>query len=163
MSISIALVPVAAGVPSQPAITAATPASVEKINLLAENIHRRLKPQPFVTEHDIHGGMYTRTVRLPAGTVCAAALIKPPTILIVHGSCSIYSNDDLTEVDGYTVFRGVAGRKIAFITHSDVEMSMIFPTAAKTVDEAQREFTDEFEKLMPLSVTDAHVIRITGE
>ena len=42
-------------------------------------------------------------------------------------------------------------------------MSMMFPTTATTVDEAQKQFTDEHELLVPLSKVDEHQILITGE
>jgi hypothetical protein len=141
----------------------ALPASIDKVNRLAVAIKERLQPCPFVTEHTLHGGLYTRTVRLPADTVCAAVLIKVPTMLIIAGSADVYSNDEVIHVDGYTVLPGARGRKIAFTTYSEVAMSMVFPTAAKTVDEAQREFTDEHERLVPLSKAEDHLVLITGE
>lgn len=150
-------------VPEPQLLAPATPETVDKVNQLAGAIKTRLEPCPFVTEHMIHGGIYTRTVRLPANTVCAAVLINPPTTLIVVGSVDIYTNGELSHVDGATVMKGSAGRKIAFTTHSDVFMSMQFRTDAKTVEEAQREFTDEHELLVPLSRTDEHVVLITGE
>jgi hypothetical protein len=42
-------------------------------------------------------------------------------------------------------------------------MSMMFPTDAKTVDEAQKQFTDEHELLVPLSKAEDHLVLITGE
>ena len=139
-----------------------SPEAIDKVRILAEGL-ATLPQTPFVTEHLVHGGMYTRTVRLPADTVCAAVLIKLPTVLILHGECEVWSNDARIWVRGYSVLPGSAGRKIAFVTRSEVAMSMIFPTAAKTVDEAQREFTDEHELLVPLDRADEHVVLITGE
>ena len=139
-----------------------TPEAIDKVRILAEGL-KQLPQTAFVTEHLLHAGMYTRTVRLPRDTVCAAVLIKVPTVLILHGDCEVWSNDELISTSGYSVLPGSAGRKIAFVTRSDVAMSMIFPTAAKTVDEAQREFTDEHELLVPLDRADEHVVLITGE
>lgn len=145
------------------ALASATSAAIEKVNQLAVQIREQLPTCPFVTEHMLHAGMYTRTVRLPSGAVCAAVLITPPTVLIIAGSADIYVNDDLVRVDGYTVLPGSAGRKIAFITHSAVAMSMTFPTNAKSVDEAQKQFTVEHELLVPLSKAEDHLVLITGE
>lgn len=139
-----------------------TPEAIDKVRILAEGL-QQLPQTPFVTEHLLHGGLYTRTIRLPADTVCAAVLIKLPTVLILQGDCEVWSNDELICTHGYSVLPGSAGRKIAFVTRSDVAMSMIFPTAAKTVDEVQREFTDEHELLVPLDRADAHQVLITGE
>lgn len=124
---------------------------------------RELPQVPFITEHLLHAGMYTRTVRLPAETAAAAVLIKLPTVLIFYGEAKVYSDDEVIHVSGYSVLPGSAGRKIAFFTISDVAMSMIFPTTAQTVDEAQKQFTDEYDLLVPLSRADEHVVLITGE
>ena len=132
------------------------------MRVLAEGL-ATLPQIPFVTEHLLHAGMYTRTVRLPSGTVCAAVLIRPPTVLILVGEVDVWSNGELIRTSGYSVLPGSAGRKIAFVTHSDVAMSMIFPTDAQTVEEAQKQFTIEHELLPPLSKADAHIVTITGE
>jgi len=139
-----------------------TPAAIDKVERLTAGL-RKLPQVPFVTEHMLHAGMYTRTVRLPAGTVCAAVLIKVPTVLIVVGKAEVWSNEELLLVEGYSVLPGSAGRKIAFVTYSEVAMSMMFPSTATTVDEAQKQFTDEHELLVPLDRVDEHIALITGE
>ena len=128
-------------------ILPATPAAIKKVNELAHAINTQLSPLEFVTEHVLHAGMYTRTLRLPPHIVLAAALIKRPTMLIVSGACDVWVNGDLIRIEGYSVIPGTAMRKFALTTYSPVNASMLFPTSAKTVDEAQREFTDEHEML----------------
>lgn len=149
-------------VPAYNKIAPATRDAQDKIDKLAE-VARHLPQIPFVTEHLLHGGMYTRTVMLPAEALCTAVLIVPPTVLITMGDVEVWSNDEVTRVIGYTVTPGSAGRKIAFITHSITGMSMIFPCTAKTVEEAEEQFTTERESLVPLSQSDRHRILITGE
>jgi hypothetical protein len=127
------------------------------------DVLRQLPQTSFVTEHLLHAGMYTRTVRLPPDTAAAAVLIKVPTVLIFVGSARVYSDDEVIYVEGYSVLPGSAGRKIAFVTHTEVAMSMMFPTTVTTVDEAQKQFTDEYELLVPLSEADRHITLITGE
>lgn len=98
-----------------------------------------------VTEHLIHGGMYARTIRVAKGVVFTSVLIKIPTTVVVHGHLAI---DGVGVVEGYGVLAGSAFRKQAYMTLSDVEMTMIFPTQATTVEEAEQEFTDELDQLM---------------
>ena len=143
-------------------LSPASSGAIDKVRRFTE-ILQQLPQVPFVTEHLLHAGMYTRTVRLPAGTAAAAVLIKVPTVLIFQGEAKVYSDDEVIYVSGYSVLPGSKGRKIAFVTLSDVAMSMLFPTTLKTVDEAQRAFTDEHELLVPLSRVDEHVTLITGE
>ena len=72
-------------------------AGIDKVRRLGE-VLKALPQIPFITEHLLHAGMYTRTVRLPPDTVCAAVLIKLPTVLIIQGACRVYSDDELIEV-----------------------------------------------------------------
>jgi hypothetical protein len=57
------------------------------------------------------------------------------------------------------VLPGSAGRKQLFRTHAETHMTMVLPSSAVSVDEAEHEFTDEPELLM---WTPGHVT-ITGE
>lgn len=145
-------------IPLHARLAPATPEAIDKVRQLTE-VSKQLPHVPFAIEHMLHAGMYTRTTRLPPGTVVTAALIKIPTVLIIVGACRVYNNDELIDVSGYTVLPGSAGRKVAFVTLSEVAMSMMFPTTVKTVAEAEREFTDEYEQL----VADRHIVLITGE
>jgi hypothetical protein len=115
------------------------------------------------TDHILHGGMYARTIRLKAGVVMMGALIKRATVLIVNGPTSVLAGDVWGYMEGYNVFPGCAGRKQLFVTRGDVAMTMIFPTAAKTVEEAEAEFTDEADLLMSRRQDNGDTITITGE
>lgn len=130
-------------------------AAVQEVLLRGEQIAIR-------TEHVLHGGMYARTVRLPAGTVITGALIKVPTMLIVEGDCKVLVNDEWGELSGYNVFPASAGRKQVFVALSETRITMLFPTRAQTVDQAEKEFTDEWELLVSRHATEDTVI-ITGE
>jgi hypothetical protein len=139
-----------------------TPEAIEKVDRLTTEMRKRQQLH-FVTEHLLHAGMYTRTVHFPADSLIAAVLFKVATVLIIQGSAEVWSNGELIRVDGYTVVPCAAGRKIALVTRSDLSASMMFPTDAKTVEEAQKQFTDEYEMLVPLSAPGAHNVLITGE
>ena len=106
-----------------------------------------LPQTPIPTEHVFHAGMYARTIRIPAGVMLTGALIKIPTILIVSGDVLIYGKDGPQRCAGYHVALGQCGRKQAFYAIQDTYLTMLFPTGATTVDAAEREFTDEYEKL----------------
>ena len=149
-------------VPVRTTLAPASQSSINKVDRLTEAMLKMPQLQ-FVTEHLIHAGMYTRTLFFPAGTVCTAVFFKIPTVIIIVGRADIFSNDEVISVDGYTVVPGSAGRKIAVWAISRIGASMIFPTKAKTVEEAQEEFTDEVALLVPLSEKDRHRIVITGE
>lgn len=99
------------------------------------------------TDHVLHAGMYARTVVIPAGVVITGAEIKIPTVLIINGDTLVYGENGPVRFIGYHVTLGAVGRKQAFYALADTHLTMLFPTAAKTVEEAEMEFTDEYEKL----------------
>ena len=100
------------------------------------------------THHIIHGGMYVRTIRIPAGVMITGVLIKVPTILVVKGDAVVYTGSSTKELHGYSILSAEAGRKQAFVALTDVHLSMMFPTQAQTAEAAEREFTDETELLV---------------
>jgi len=99
------------------------------------------------TEHAFHAGIYTRTIKLPAGVALAGVTIKIPTVLIISGDVLTYGDNGTTRLTGYHVTLGQPGRKQAFVALSDTWMTMMFATDAQDVDAAERQFTDEFENL----------------
>lgn len=143
-------------------LPAMTQDQINKVEVL-EHFSRALCEQENIpTEHLIHGGMYARTVHMPVGTVLTGALLKLPTVLIVAGDCAVFIGEETIELRGYSVLPGSAGRKQAFLAHTDVSMTMLFPTQATTVAQAEQEFTDEYELLMS-NFQDCVTTRITGE
>jgi hypothetical protein len=107
------------------------------------------KPQIEVnTEHIIHGGMYVRTIRLAPEVVLVGALVKVSTVLIVNGKTEVFTGESWIELDGYHVIPARAGRKQIFVTREETSITMIFRTDAKTVEQAEEEFTSEAEALM---------------
>lgn len=114
------------------------------------------------THHQIHAGVYTRTICIPKGAALAGVLIKIPTTLIVSGDASVFIGDEEIRVSGFAVMPGSANRKQAFIAHEDTFLSMSFKTNARSVREAEEEFTDEGEQLFSRSST-TDVTIITGD
>ncbi len=114
------------------------------------------------TTHHFHAGLYARTIRIPKGVVITGALIKISTMLIVSGHASVFVGGDVIDLRGYNVLPASAGRKQVFLAHVDTDLTMIFPSRAATVDEAEAEFTDETDLLMSRDQQE-NLIIITGE
>lgn len=128
-------------------IGAMSPSTIDKVSQL-EALSLAALPQVSIpTGHVFHAGVYARTVKIPAGVMITGALIKIPTLLIVSGDCVVHVEGGPVELHGYHVLQAAAGRKQAFVALTDTHLTMVFPTAAKTVEEAEREFTDEYERL----------------
>lgn len=126
----------------------ATPAPVlEKIRGLERWLTEQGSDE-VLTWHLIHAGMYARTIAMPRDMVLTGALMKRPTVVIVYGSALVQAGEEWIKLDGYNVIPASAGRKQVFIARSLVFITMTFPTAAKTVEEAEAEMTDEAELLL---------------
>lgn len=143
---------------SLPPADASTLAQLEQ----AHNEILKFEQIPVHTEHILHGGMYSRTIRLQPETRMVGSLITKATLLIVSGSCSILAGYRRVELEGYNVLAGCPGRKQLFITHTAVEMTMIFATQAKTVEAAENEVFGEADMLMSRKDASGDTITITG-
>ena len=115
------------------------------------------------TDHLFHAGVYARTIMIPAETVLTGALIEIATVLIVSGHAIVYVGDESKEINGFHVFAASAGRKQAFIAVTDVYLTMLFATDAKTVEEAENWFTDEAHLLFSRAPDAINNITITGD
>ncbi len=143
-------------------IPAMSNGAIDKVNALADETKKL--PQIHIPHHHmLHGGMYARSIMLPAGVVLTGLLIKVPTILIISGQLYIYSETGTTELSGYHVLAGAAHRKSAFCAVIDTSMTMLFATKAKTVKEAEDELTDEVAELMSRMDPATNHTMITGE
>lgn len=118
---------------------------------------------PLHTAHLFHAGTYARTIRIPAGAALAGALIKRATMLILSGHATVFIGDETIELCGYHVIPASAGRKQVFLAHADTELTMIFPTSATTVEQAENEFTDEADGLISRQHAHLDSVTITGE
>lgn len=148
---------------AQPGLPAMSPEAIAKVRA-AEDFSLAHAPQAQIsTNHLIHAGMYARTIVIPAGCVLTGALVKLATLLIVSGDADIYIGGEAVEMRGYNVLPAQAGRKQLFAARTDVCLTMIFPTEAMTVADAEVEFTDEYEKLFSRNDTGHDRTMITGE
>lgn len=146
---------------SAPRFPAMQADAIDKVRRLEEQMLKM--PQVEIqTEHLIHAGMYARTIHIPAGVALTGVLIKLATTLVVSGHCTVFIGDDSLELIGHQVIPASAGRKQVFLAHADTSLTMLFPSSAKSVAEAEAEFTDEADRLLSRR-QDAESITITGE
>lgn len=121
-------------------------ASVEAVRTL-EDLSLQLPQVKIETAHTFHAGMYARTIMIPAGIIITGVQIKIPTVLIISGDALVYGDNGPVRLTGYHVTLGAVGRKQAFLAMADTWLTMMFPTAATTVADAEEEFTDEAARL----------------
>jgi hypothetical protein len=119
---------------------------IEKISRF-EDVARTMPQVKLDFEHVLHGGMYARTVRLAARVAITSVLIKIPTVIVVNGLCRVFA-DKWFDLEGFNVIPASDGRKMIYITAAPTQITMFFPSNAETVEEAEKEFTDEYEDLL---------------
>lgn len=133
-------------VPFVPSLPAMSTAAIRQVT----DFETRLLAEPQLaseTTHVLHAGMYSRTMRLAPGTVITGAQIKVPTLLVIHGDCMVWLGMAAQRITGFGTIPAAAGRKQVFRALTETHINMIFPTTARTVEEAEREFTDDHERL----------------
>ena len=130
-------------------IPAMTEAVIERVRAVEAHILATQEQFDLPLLHVLHGGMYVRSLFMPAGTIITGALIRIPTTVIVVGDAIVWLGDAERRVSGHTILPASANRKQGFHAISNVHLTMLFPTAAKTVAEAEQEFTAEADRLAP--------------
>jgi hypothetical protein len=94
--------------------------------------------------------------------VIASVLIKIPTMLIVHGGAYVFAGDRWYQIVGYQAMPAAAGRKQVYVTFEPTEITMVFPSEAETVEEAEMEFTDEADQLLSRRQDNGDIVIVTG-
>jgi hypothetical protein len=145
-----------------PAVPAMSPQVIAKVRTLQAEL-AKFPQVPVRMHHVLHGGMYARTCYVAAGHLAACCLVKVPTIVVLAGSAELYvGKDEPLRLDGYNVVPASAGRKQVFHSVTDIALTMFYVTKAKTVEQAENEFTDEADTLASRR-DNLNTIVVTGE
>lgn len=115
------------------------------------------------TDHVLHGGMYARTVCIPAGVAMTGVFIRVPTLLVFQGNATLNAGEGPVSLTGLHVIAGSSGRKQAIFAHEDSSVTMVFATHARTIADAEEEFTDEAHLLFSRKPDAVNTTTITGE
>lgn len=126
---------------------------IAKIRGIREALKEELVANPdaeveIPCEQHLHAGFYSRTIFIPKDTVAVGVTITKDTQLVISGHVLMNDGTHVVEIDGYRVLECKAGRAQIARTLEDTYMTMSFATDAKTVREAEDEFTDEPEQLL---------------
>lgn len=126
---------------------------IQKIRSIREALKEELVANPdaeveIPCEQHLHAGFYSRTIFIPKDTVAVGVTILKDTQLVISGHVLMNDGTHVVEIDGYRVLECKAGRAQIARTLEDTYMTMSFATDAKTVREAEDEFTDEPEQLL---------------
>lgn len=140
--------------------TLAAPDAQTLVSLRDLDAMMRAQPQAEArVDHLLHAGMYARTCFVPAEVLASGTVLRRATVLVINGDVTIFTGNDSVRLTGFHVLPGLRGRKALFRTHAETQMTMVFPSDAQSVDEAEHEMTDEPHLLAKLPGT----ITITGQ
>lgn len=128
---------------TSPDIKSMPPEVLHRVNQFQEYA-QTLEQINIPVKHFLHAGMYVRSIVLSAGVMITGALIKVETTLIVSGNAEVFTGDSWLHLRGYNVIKAAAHRKQIFIALTETNITSHFPSHAKTVKEAEEEFTDEY-------------------
>jgi hypothetical protein len=138
--------------------------SIERVKALRAAAFDEQPEVPVPTLHEIHGGVYTRIVFVPAGTTLHGTQLNKATTLFVVGHAEIYTGEpENLVVRGFNSILGSAGRAQSIRAISDVHLAMVMATERQTLDEVEREMTDEYELLASRRQPEFNHTVITGE
>lgn len=98
-------------------------------------------------QHFLHAGMYCRTLHMMAGQVLCGAHIRIPTIVIISGHVKVFTGKEWRIYRGHHILAAEANRKQVFVSIDPTDITMLFPTAANNVKDAEEEFTAEYAQL----------------
>lgn len=113
-------------------------------------------PQVFIpVEHVLHGGLYTRTVTIPAGTYLTGAACRRDHVCVAMGDIDVTTDEGPRRLTGLNIIPVRAGMKRAGRTHADTRWALIVRTDATTVEEAEADLVEHPERLQSRLVLEA--------
>jgi hypothetical protein len=115
------------------------------------------------TKHVLHGGMYSRTIFMPKHLAVSGALISKASILVISGHVDMLISDQSVEYKGYHVIPASAKRKQIVYAYEDSYITATIVTDAKTLEEAEDDFTCESKLLRSRQECSVNDVVITGE
>lgn len=99
------------------------------------------------TEHVLSGGVYARTIHIPAGTALTGATHKKDHVNVVIGDITVTTDAGPKRLTGYNVFPTKAGSKRAGVAHMPTAWTTICATELLDLAAIEDELVVESEQL----------------
>lgn len=99
------------------------------------------------TQHSLAGGVYARTVYIPAGTVVTGATHKKDHISVVIGDITITTDEGPVRITGHHVLPTKAGSKRAVVAHADTVWTTLVRTDLSDIEAIEDELVVESSRL----------------
>lgn len=128
-------------------------AVVEREPTMREKVQRAeafLLTRPQVdlqTTHVLSGGIYARTVHIPAGVGLTGATHKKDHVCVLQGDITVLTDDGGKRLTGQHVIAVKAGIKRAGIAHAPTTWTTLCRTDLTDLHEIEAELVEEAEQL----------------
>jgi hypothetical protein len=99
------------------------------------------------TTHALSGGVYARTVFIPAGTVVTGATHKKNHICIIDGDVETILDGTKQRITGRVILNGQKGVKRAVYAHDDTLWTTVCRTDLIDIADIEAELVEEPEQL----------------
>lgn len=99
------------------------------------------------TRHEVSGGVYARTIYIPAGTVLTGATHKKDHINIVVGDITVSTDDGMKRITGHHVLPTKAGMKRGGFAHADTVWTTVCHTELTDIAAIEDELVVESDQL----------------
>lgn len=127
----------------------ATTADVERL----EQIVLSAPQVDLRTTHSLSGGVYARTIHIPAGTVLTGATHKKDHINVVFGDITVTTDTGPVRLTGHHVLPTKAGSKRAGFAHADTVWTTICHTELTDIEAIEDELVEESTLLQTRQAT----------
>tara|TARA_R110000868_G_scaffold323523_1_gene584446 strand:- start:65 stop:514 length:450 start_codon:yes stop_codon:yes gene_type:complete len=115
--------------------------------LALENDVLKLPQIDLKTTHALSGGVYARTMFVPAGTVYTGATHKKDHVNVFQGDITVWTEGGMKRFTGQHVIESKAGAKRTGYTHSDTSWTTICATDKTDIEEIESDLVEEPEQL----------------
>ena len=99
------------------------------------------------TQQLVHGGMYARTIFIPAGTCLTGAETALDNICIVMGDISVTTDKGMVRLQGYNVLPAGHGVKRVGLSHADTWWTTLWATDKTDLQEIEDQVVTESNML----------------
>lgn len=100
-----------------------------------------------LTEHALSGGVYARTIHIPAGTVLTGATHKKDHVNVLFGDISVSTDNGMMRLSGYHILPTRAGAKRIGYAHADTVWTTICETQLTDFEAIEDELVEESKML----------------
>lgn len=99
------------------------------------------------TTHVLSGGIYARTIFIPAGTVLTGAIHNKDHVNVLDGDITVWTEDGMKRLTGHHVLPTGAGAKRAGYAHADTTWTTLVRTEETELEAIEADITPEAERL----------------